>query len=198
MKDVAEANRLALHAVEAGADSIGFDLSEKPLRAAGRRPHGRHRPERHRTGFQRKTGCRTARQASCRWPKPKKADPRNSVYFSASTRSSGSFRSRAPSATATTDSSVTRPSPGSSGGQGVAQGEIRDRLGRNVPEQRFDHYAGVGLHARGRTRIPRKTDGSRAERRRGCPDHPLLDGGRSITSWRWPSSVPDVCCGPTS
>ena len=64
------------------------------------------------------------------------------------------------------------------GGQGVAQGEIRDRLGRNVPEQRFDHYAGVGLHARGRTRIPRKTDGSRAERRRGCPDHPLLDGGQ--------------------
>ena len=29
VKDVAEANRLALHAVEAGADSIGFDLSEK-------------------------------------------------------------------------------------------------------------------------------------------------------------------------
>ena len=29
VKEVAEANRLALHAVEAGADSIGFDLSEK-------------------------------------------------------------------------------------------------------------------------------------------------------------------------
>ncbi len=81
MKDVAEANRLALHAVEAGADSIGFDLSEKALRAAGRRPHGRHRPERHRTGFQRKTGRRTARQRCCRWPKPKKADPEKFRVF---------------------------------------------------------------------------------------------------------------------
>lgn len=115
MKDVAEANRLALHAVEAGADSIGFDLSEK-LSAqqvadlmAGIDLNATE------LAFSGKPDAELPDKVLS-VAEAKKADPEKFRVFSASTRSSGSFRSRAPSATATTDSSVTRPSPGSSGG----------------------------------------------------------------------------------
>lgn len=115
VKDVAEANRLALHAVEAGADSIGFDLSEK-LSAqqvadlmAGIDLNATE------LAFSGKPDAELPDKVLS-VAEAKRRTRRNSVYFSASTRSSGSFRSRAPSATATTDSSVTRPSPGSSGG----------------------------------------------------------------------------------
>lgn len=90
VKDVAEANRLALHAVEAGADSIGFDLSEK-LSAqqvadlmAGIDLNATE------LAFSGKPDAELPDKVLS-VAEAKKADSENSVYFSASTRSSAAF-----------------------------------------------------------------------------------------------------------
>ena len=71
--------------------------------------------------------------------------------------------------------------------------------GEQLLERRFDHRRGAGLHPFGRPRIPRAADGRGADRRRGGPQDPFLDGrSPPTTSWRWPSSAPPACCGPTS
>ena len=50
------------------------------------------------------------------------------------------------------------------------------RLRRDIPQQRLDDRAGAGLHAGGRTRIPRAAHGARRAGRKGGPLDPLLDG----------------------
>lgn len=115
VKDVAEANRLALHAVEAGADSIGFDLSEK-LSAqqvadlmAGIDLNATE------LAFSGKPDAELPDKVLS-VAEAKKADPEKFRVFFRLRPAHPALSLTAPSATATTDSSVTRPSPGSSGG----------------------------------------------------------------------------------
>lgn len=115
MKEVAEANRLALHAVEAGADSIGFDLSEK-LSAqqvadlmAGIDLNATE------LAFSGKPDAELPDKVLS-VAEAKKADPEKFRVFFGYDPLIRQLSLTAPSATATTDSSVTRPSPGSSGG----------------------------------------------------------------------------------
>lgn len=115
VKEVAEANRLALHAVEAGADSIGFDLSEK-LSAqqvadlmAGIDLNATE------LAFSGKPDAELPDKVLS-VAEAKKADPEKFRVFFGYDPLIRQLSLTAPSATATTDSSVTRPSPGSSGG----------------------------------------------------------------------------------